>query len=395
VRFFLFITTFTSLYASMHVYAFLKLRRAVALSGISTALIAVFMILMILTPIIVRVVESADLERSAKVFAFVGYFWMGLLFLFFAASFTLDGWRFLVYVAEGLLGASLEILKFSAHKAFFLPFFAAMLAAGYGLFEAMNIRTETLVLKSPKITRPIRIAQISDVHLGLLIREPRLSRILEKVTAASPDIFVSTGDLVDGQTDSLNGVGNLLRDVKAPLGKYAVTGNHEFYAGLDRSLEFMKQAGFHVLRGQGTSVAGLITIAGVDDPAVRGYGPSREVPEREILSELPGDKFTLFLKHRPDAEKTAVGFFDLQLSGHAHKGQIFPWTLLVRLVFPQIAGLYDLSSGSWLYVSRGSGTWGPPIRFLAPPEVTIIDLVPGQPAGASEPKGTSNSPPSH
>jgi len=379
VRFFLFITTFTSIYASMHVYAFLKLRRAVALSGIATALIAVLMILMILTPIIVRVVESAEFERTAKVFAYGGYTWMGLLFLFFAASFTLDVWRFLVYAAEGLLKASLDVVRFSARQAFFLPLFASVIAAGYGLFEAMNIRTEILVLKSPKITRPIRIAQISDVHLGLLVREPRLSRILEKVTAASPDIFVSTGDLVDGQTDSLNGVGILLRDVKAPLGKYAITGNHEFYAGLDRSLEFMKQAGFHVLRGQGTSVAGLITIAGVDDPVVRGYGPSREVPEREILSGLPKDKFTLFLKHRPDVEKSSVGLFDLQLSGHAHKGQIFPWTLIVRLVHPQLAGLYDLPSGSSLYVSRGSGTWGPPIRFLAPPEVTVIDLVPGAP----------------
>jgi hypothetical protein len=379
LRFFIFITTFTSLYASMHVYAFLKLRKAVALSGVSTALIAVLMILMILTPIIVRVVESADFERTAKVFAYVGYTWMGLLFLFFAASFTLDVWRFLVYLAEGLLKASLDVVRFSARQAFFLPLFASMLAAGYGLFEAMNIRTEILVLKSPKITRPVRIAQISDVHLGLLIREGRLEKILEKVKAASPDLFVSTGDLVDGQTDSLNGVGNLLREIKAPLGKYAITGNHEFYAGLDRSLEFMKEAGFRVLRGEGTSVAGLINIAGVDDPVVRGYGRSGDVPEKELLSGLPRDKFTLFLKHRPDVEKSAVGLFDLQLSGHAHKGQIFPWTLLVRLVHPQLAGLYTLPSGSSLYVSRGSGTWGPPIRFLAPPEVTVIDLVPGAP----------------
>jgi predicted MPP superfamily phosphohydrolase len=363
----------------MHVYAFLKLRRAVSLSGIAAVLLAALMIVMILTPIIVRVVESADFERTAKVFAYVGYTWMGLLFLFFMASFALDVWRFLVYVAEGLMKMSLDALKFSARKAFFLPLFAAMLAAGYGIFEAMNIRTESIVLKSPKITRPIRIAQISDVHLGLLIREGRLDQILEKVKAASPDMFVSTGDLVDGQTDSLNGVGNLLRDVKAPLGKYAVTGNHEFYAGLDRSLEFMKQAGFRVLRGEGTSVAGLINIAGVDDPVVKGYGRSRDVPERETLSGLPGDQFTLFLKHRPDVEKSAVGLFDLQLSGHAHKGQLFPFTLIVRFVFPQIAGLYDLSSGSLLYVSRGSGTWGPPIRFLAPPEVTVIDLVPEKP----------------
>jgi len=376
VRFFLFIATFTSLYTSMHVYAFLKLRRAVALSGIATALVVVFMILMILTPILVRILESADFERVAKVFAFVGYTWMGFLFLFFAASLAIDVWRLLVYAAEGVLKATLDALRFSARAAFFLPLLAAVLAGGYGIFEAMNIRTETVVLKSPKVTRPIRIAQISDVHLGLLVREGRLIRILEKVKAASPDIFVSTGDLVDGQTDSLDGVSSLLREVKAPLGKFAVTGNHEFYAGLDRSLEFTNQAGFHVLRGQGTDVAGAITISGVDDPTVRAYGPSREVPEKELLSSLPKDKFTLFLKHRPDVEKSAVGLFDLQLSGHAHKGQIFPWTLIVRLVFPHIAGLYDLSSGSLLYVSRSSGTWGPPIRYLAPPEVTLIDLVP-------------------
>jgi hypothetical protein len=387
VRFLLFILTFTSLYASMHVYAFLKLRRAVAMSGMATALISVFMVLMILTPIIVRVLESVDLERTAKVFAYIGYTWMGLLFLLFMASFTLDIWRFLVYVTEGLLKANLGVLKVSAGQAFFLPLLAAVLVAGYGIFEAMNIRTETLVLKSPKIKRSIRIAQISDVHLGLLVREPRLSRILEKVTAACPDIFVSTGDLVDGQTDSLNGVGNLLREIKAPLGKFAVTGNHEFYAGLDRSLEFMKQAGFQVLRGEATSVGGLITIAGVDDPVVIGAGRTGGVREKEVFSGLARDTFTLFLKHRPDVDKSAVGLFDLQLSGHAHKGQIFPFTLIVRFVFPQIAGLYDLSSGSLLYVSRGSGTWGPPIRFLAPPEVTIFDLLPEESAQALPPKG--------
>ena len=380
MRFFLFITTFTSLYTGMHVYAFLRLRRAVPLGWVAAALIAAFMIVMILTPIIVRVVESADFEGTARVFAYVGYTWMGLLFLFFAASFSIDVWRFLVYVAESLLRTSLDAVRFSARQAFFLPLFAAMLAAGYGIFEAMNIRTEMLVLKSPKITKPIRIAQISDVHLGLLIRESRLARILEKVKAASPDMFVSTGDLIDGQTDNLNGVGDLLREIRAPLGKFAVTGNHEFYAGLGRSLEFMKRAGFHVLRGEATTVAGLITIAGVDDPVVRGYGGSAGVPEKELLLGLPRDKFTLLLKHRQDVEKGSPGLFDLQLSGHAHKGQIFPFSLIHHFVFPYIAGPYELSSGSFLYVSRGSGTWGPPIRFLAPPEVTIIDLLPGESA---------------
>ena len=112
MRFFLFIATFTSLYTSMHVYAFLKLRRAVALSGIVTALIIALMILMILTPIIVRIVESAEFERTARAFAYVGYTWMGLMFLFFITSFTLDVWRLLVYVAEGVLNANSDGLNF-------------------------------------------------------------------------------------------------------------------------------------------------------------------------------------------------------------------------------------------------------------------------------------------
>lgn len=360
----------------MHVYAFLKLRRAVPLSGWVTALLVLFMLLMILSPILIRIVESADLERVARVLAYVGYSWMGFLFLFFVASFTLDVWRLVVYVAEGLLKTSLNVLRLPARSAFFLPLLAAMLAAGYGMVEATNIRTETLAVKSPKVTRPIRIAQISDVHLGLLVREGRLGRILDKVKAASPDILVSTGDLVDGQTDSLNGVGDLLREIKPPLGKFAVTGNHELYAGLDRSLEFTKQAGFRILRGEAAGVEGLINIAGVDDPVVIDSGRAREVPEKELLSGLPRDRFTLFLKHRPYVEKDAIGHFDLQLSGHAHKGQIFPFSLIHYFIYTHLAGLYDLPAGSRIYVSRGAGTWGPPIRFLAPPEVTVIDLLP-------------------
>jgi predicted MPP superfamily phosphohydrolase len=99
------------------------------------------------------------------------------------------------------------------------------------------------------------------------------------------------------------------------------------------------------------------------------------VPEKDILAKIPRNKFTLLLKHQPRIDRPSVGLFDLQLSGHAHKGQIFPFTLVTRIIFPLNAGDYDLGKGSLLHVSRGSGTWGPPVRFLAPPEVTIIELV--------------------
>jgi len=136
-----------------------------------------------------------------------------------------------------------------------------------------------------------------------------------------------------------------------------------------------KVRGFTVLRGETYDIAGIITVVGIDDPTGKYFGLYRGVSEKTLLSHNSNKKFVLLLKHMPVVSKEAVGLFDLQLSGHTHGGQIFPFSLITRLFFPYHAGLIPLSHGSQLYVSRGSGTWGPPIRFLSPPEVTLIKLV--------------------
>jgi hypothetical protein len=166
----------------------------------------------------------------------------------------------------------------------------------------------------------------------------------------------------------------MLREINPRFGKYAITGNHEFYAGLDQSLNFTAQAGFTLLRGERVDLEG-ITIAGVDDPQARSVGLYRGKPEKDLLSDVPESRFILLLKHRPLVDGNSRGFFDLQISGHVHRGQIFPFSIITGLYYQTQAGFSTLSDGSSLYVSRGSGTWGPPIRFLSPPEVTVIDLV--------------------
>ena len=200
--------------------------------------------------------------------------------------------------------------------------------------------------------------------------------MLKEVKAADPDILVSTGDLVDGQINDLPGLAELLREINPRYGKFAITGNHEFYAGLNHAMDFTERAGFTILRGEGITITGLINIVGVDDPAGKRYGLLKGVVEKELLSGLPPEKFTLFLKHRPLLDRDALGLFDLQLSGHTHKGQIFPLSLVTRLSYPADSGSLVLLNKSHLYVSRGVGTWGPPIRFLAPPEVTVIEILP-------------------
>jgi uncharacterized protein len=259
-----------------------------------------------------------------------------------------------------------------------VPLVLSLALATYGYFDALHVRAERLVVETERLPAGMerfRICQISDVHLGLIVREKRLAGMLDIVKRENPDLLVSTGDLVDGQLDHLSLLTAQLREIRPAYGKFAVTGNHEFIAGIDKSLAFTRDAGFDILRGEARDIGGFLTIAGVDDPAGQGFRlRGQENGEGELLASLPRDRFILFLKHRPTFEDTTRGLFDLQLSGHTHRGQIFPFSLIVGLYFPMGSGLHDLGN-SHVYVSRGSGTWGPPIRFLAPPEVTVIDLV--------------------
>jgi len=374
----LFLLTFFLLYGALHLYVFLKIKWAFALGAEVTIVLVLFMALMVCAPFLVRVSERHGLEFFARLLSYIGYTWLGLIFFFFASSLCVDLYRLVVSVCGIVLRTNLSFLTPSPRLAFSIPFLVAVVIATYGSFEALSIRSEEVTIKSIKVPKAVgtfTIVQISDVHLGLIVRRGRLTRMLNEVKRAAPDILVSTGDLVDGQIDNLRDLAEPLRDVPTPYGKFAVTGNHEFYAGLDQALPFTKEAGFTMLRGEIRDVAGFVTIAGVDDPAGNRLGLFRGPSEGKLLAEVPSERFTLLLKHRPVIENEALGLFDLQLSGHTHKGQIFPFNYLVKLFFPHDAGLVRLSHHSFLYVNRGSGTWGPPMRFLAPPEVTIIHLV--------------------
>jgi predicted MPP superfamily phosphohydrolase len=374
----LFLLTFFTIYGGVHFYAFLKTKAAFSLNLRSGTPVALIMVLMVLAPVTVYFLEKYGLNISARFVSSLGYIWMGLLFIFISTSLAIDVYRFAAYVGGLISGKDLSAFLLSSKAAFFIALAIALLASGYGYFEANHIRTERIAIKNPKLKRPVKILQVSDMHLGLIVRKHRLEKIVEAIRDEEPDIVVSTGDLVDGQLNDLPGLAELLRSIKPPLGKYAITGNHEFYAG-KQALVFTEQAGFIVLRGEAMNVEGPLNIAGVDDPTgQRYYGLPKDGVERKLLEGLPREEFTLLLKHRPDVSKDTVGLFDLQLSGHTHRGQIFPFRFLTRIFYRHVSGFFKLSGTSGLYVSRGTGTWGPPIRVLAPPEVTVIELSAGK-----------------
>ncbi len=374
----LFFITFFLAYGSMHLYAFLRARAAVHFGIITGIALVFFMFVMLFAPVLIRQAEKQGLEQAARMLSILGYTWLGILFLFSSSSAALDLYRLMIRLAELAWGSDFVHLKPTASVMFYLPLIVSLLVSAYGYGEARNIRTERIVMRTQKIPEAIgriRIVQISDVHLGLIIREERLSSILKLVRDAAPDILVCTGDLVDGQINGMPSLAELFNGINPQYGKYAVTGNHEFYAGLEQALAFTRKSGFRVLRNEVVDIKGILNIAGVDDRAVRPRAVVSDGAEREMLFRLPQTKFTLLLKHRPLVDKHSLGLFDLQLSGHVHRGQIFPFSILTKLYYPVHAGFSDLGNGSSLYVSRGTGTWGPPIRFLSPPEITVIDLV--------------------
>ncbi len=374
----LFLILFFFVYGTFNFYVFMKTKTALQPGKEAVVFLMFFIIAMIMSPFIVRWFEKSGHEVLATITAYIGYSWLGLIFLFVSASLALDAYRFLLYVAGLLIRKDLSSISLSAQHAFFIPLCLAVSIAVYGFFEARQIQTEHILIRTSKLPEgleQLRIVQISDVHLGLIVRENKLRSILREVEKAKPDILVSTGDLVDAEICGVKGFEDLLSTVKPKYGKFGVTGNHEFYAGLAQFLGCAEKAGITILRGKVLTIEGLINIAGVDDPAALRFAQSASVSEKALLSSLPPAIFTLLLKHRPAVSKESLGLFDLQLSGHTHKGQIFPFSLITRLYYPVHAGLKDLPDGSYLYVSRGAGTWGPPIRFLSPPEVTIIDLI--------------------
>jgi len=378
---FLFLIIFFLVYGGINLYFFRKVMIAFALGAFSSASLGLFLLLMVFAPILVRVLEKNELELSARGTAYAGYLWMGFLFLFFSASLFLDIYQLIIRGTVFLIGRDLSFLLLSGRTALLLSVALAATAVCYGYFEALDIRTERLVISTPKIPLSVgklTIVQISDLHLGLIVRQRRLERVMGVVREASPDLIVSTGDLVDGQINSIAGLAEQLAQIKPRFGKFAVTGNHEAYAGLRQALALTEKAGFKVLRGESAMAGDVVNIAGVDDPAIASISGRPLAVEQDLFEGLDHGKYTLLLKHRPVVDAECLGLFDLQLSGHVHKGQIFPFNLLTHLSFPVRMGYSRYPKGSSLYVSRGTGTWGPPIRFLAPPEVTVIELRHGE-----------------
>jgi predicted MPP superfamily phosphohydrolase len=389
LSFAIFLAIALGLLGGMHAYLWMRLVRDPGLGDPWRRILTVaFVLLTFAVPIGMLALRLAPrpFDRLVPALAFT---WLGVGFLLFVSVLALDLARL---AAEGAtllaqyLRARPELPEDPARRVFVARALAGTALVAAGGISAHAFRKATgpaevsevpiRLERLPPALSGLTIAQVSDLHVGPTIGEREVRRLVEQVNGLRPDLVAITGDLVDGGVRELGPAVAHLSTLRAPHGVYFVTGNHEYYAGVDAWMAELRRLGVRVLHNERVTIgdAGAsFDLAGVDD-----HSAGADLP-RALAGRDP-DRSLVLLAHQPRVaavgEAVRAGV-ELQLSGHTHGGQIAPWNLVVAAVFPYVKGLYpheeDGRRGQ-VYVSRGAGYWGPPLRLGAPPEIAKLVL---------------------
>jgi uncharacterized protein len=240
-------------------------------------------------------------------------------------------------------------------------------------FEVRRVRVP--LARLPKSASGYSIVQLTDVHVGPTIGLDFVERVVAETNALAPDMVVITGDLVDGSVAALRDLVAPLRDLRAKDGVFFVTGNHEYYSGADAWIAHLRTLGIRVLRNERVAIRDAFDLAGVDDASAHRMLPGHKQDVPGAVAGRDPNRAVVLLAHQPKAVKDAArAGVDLQLSGHVHGGQLVPFNWIARIDQPFVSGLHR-SGETWVYVSTGTGYWGPPMRVGSRAELTRIELV--------------------
>jgi len=373
-----FVRNIVTLLALLHIYVGARLLPALPI-GLSGRLIGALAICASFALIIMG--ARARMRQNSPFAAKLA--WMGSLEGgFFSSLAVLTVMRDILLGPAVLFAPRGEAATLESASAIAVPLLA-VLATIIGFIDARR-RPRVVDVKVPLQGLPpalegFTIAQISDVHVGPTIKRDFLRGIVETVNALDVDVIAITGDLVDGSVEQLAPHVEPLAHLRARHGAYFVTGNHEYYSGAPAWIAELRRIGLRVLLNEHVVLnhrGAPLLLAGVTDYSAHQFDPAqRSDPRAALAGASPGLRPRVLLAHQPrSAAAAADAGFDLQLSGHTHGGQFWPWNLFVRLQQPFTAGLDRLSS-LWVYTSRGSGYWGPPKRLGVPSEIARIRLV--------------------
>jgi uncharacterized protein len=374
---FLFLPIVFGITYGLHFYIWARLVRDTALPPPFRAWATGLLIALGLSLPLSFVLVRAARRGVAAALSWPAYVWMGFMMLLFLGLLGGDVVRLGLRLARGPIDDPAR--RLFLHRA--LGGGVAVLAAGMGLValrrglgQVILREIQVPLARLPKTLDGTTIVQLTDIHVGPTLGREFIQDLVTRTNALQPDVVAITGDLVDGSVEHLRDQVAPLKELRAKHGVYFVTGNHEYYSGVDEWIAELGRIGVRVLRNERVALADGLDLAGIDDhsaPQMRDdHGP--DLP-RALQGRDPS-RAVVLLAHQPRAvEEASRHGVDLQLSGHTHGGQIWPWMYLVKLQQPYIAGLFKHGE-THLYVSSGTGYWGPPMRLGTSAEITRITL---------------------
>ena len=378
-RFFGFFATALGIYALVNAYILRRAFQGLAGPGWANASVRAFLVIWALAYPVGRIAEralpSANLPRALVLWGSVYLgFMVTALFLFAAADIAL------------LAGRMVPGLPFVGHRGPAGPGLrrsvllgVAALATLIVVFGTVNsffprVREATVTMKGPAGT-PLRVVLFSDLHMGPLMGNGRVRSLVRKVNALAPDVVLLVGDIVDEDISRLaeERMAEALRDLSPKIGTFAVTGNHEYYAGEEEAVSYLESAGITVLRDQAVLLGGRLVLAGRKDRTAARFGGSR-LPLPKILEDAPKGIPVLVMDHQPrNLDEAEAAGVSLQVSGHTHNGQVFPFNFVTSRIYEVSRG-WGSRGNTRVLVSSGVGTWGPPMRTSAAPEIWVLTL---------------------
>jgi predicted MPP superfamily phosphohydrolase len=384
--FILIIAVACAIIGGLHYYFWVRLVRDTQLPSpakpIATAALIALACILVATPILNRLVPSIG-----RPMAWPGFMWLGMMFFLAVALFSTDLVRLLAWLVGRLSG---HLIFDPTRRTLLARIFAG---AAFGTMAGVTTaavratrgrvgvkRIEVVLDRLPAAADGMRIVQLCDMHVGGLLSKGFVEEVVHTTNQLSPDVIAVVGDLVDGSVEQLRPAIAPMGNLRARFGTFFVTGNHEYYSssGAEAWMGELERIGMRVLRNQRVPVGSIeagFDIAGVPDHTAGRFpddGPGEDVAH--AMHDRDPSRAVVLLAHQPvTVQEAAVHGVDLQLSGHTHGGQIWPWGALVRLQQPFVRGLHRIKE-TQLYVSCGTGFWGPPMRLGAPAEITEIVL---------------------
>ena len=364
-----------------HAYMFMRISYYLQLTDRQQIFVALALGGFSLLTLIVLPLSRQLPRKIASVLSWIAYPWMGLALLLFVTLLITDiAWSLLNLVAIRNLPEPTLLLQYC------FGIVALTVTGLLGLFSVwkalgpVRVKPVTITLKPlPPSMDGLRIVQVTDIHIGPLINGRWLQRVVNKINDLQPDLIVITGDLVDGSVEELRSHVAPLAGLTATHGTYFVTGNHEYYSGAEEWCAYIGELGIRVLRNEHVSITTedgtSFNLAGVDDWSTRHYPHTGHNMSKAVTGHGPQTTLIL-LAHQPaSAHEAARHGVDLQLSGHTHGGQIWPFNYLVKMQQPYTKGLHrHRDTDMQIYISTGTGFWGPPMRLGTTAEITHITL---------------------